>query len=420
MTRRTAFLACVAALAGCRAEAGEVTAPASASPASRWPVSVSGQDAPPAVSAAALYVAGATGGIRALQPRTGAVIWQTHVPDKPGAPAINWQGTPLPVGDLLIVGNGRGEPAFGRANPSQVVALRASTGQVVWTASVDDYAHELVAVDGLILCRTNSTLYAFDPASGRERWHWPPGELKAMQLAGGTLLVTERLPRGERLVAVEAATGRRKWAAEFPKCFIDWVFASDGRLVVAGYPIPDEEAYELTALAERTGERTWSKTLDQISGFAELLEGTLYMADLTHVRALRVSTGSEVWSFPLTEKSINPALAVDAETVFAAMPVRLPSGLHPLYARQRDNGGKRWMYELRGAVSQLIADANGIVYATFDGGGRDTLIALDSRSGAKLWSSSIDDGGLLFAGKGLLYVVGRHIIAFDPATGARI
>ncbi|GAA3552519.1 hypothetical protein GCM10022419_036080 [Nonomuraea rosea] len=418
MTRRTALMGCAALLAaGCRAEAREAPPKRAVS---AWPVGIAGLDQLPAVTPAAVYVATSSGEVYALHPRTGAARWRTRVPDEPGAAAIAWQSTPLPVGDLLVVGNGRGRPAFDSDNPSQVVALRASDGRVAWTADVDDYAHELLAADGLILCRTNSTLYAVDPASGRQRWRWPSGDLRAMSLAGRTVLVTERLPQGEQVVAVEARTGRRSWTARFPTVFVDWVYASGDLLVLAGYPVPGERAYALAVLAAGTGKKVWSRAPDQVSGFAAVSGGVLYTADRTRLRALSVAGGSEAWSLPLPEPAVNPMIAVDDDTVFCAMPVRRANGLYPLRALRKGDGRIRWTCDLRGAATVLTRVVPGIVHVQMSEGGRDSVVALDARGGEELWSARIDDAGQLIFGNGLLYVFGQHLIALDPATGTRL
>ena len=406
----------VAAGASCRTQQNKK--PISDGPPISWPAAGTNLPYPPVLCPTALYVSDTTGETRALNTRTGAVIWTARPPDGPGLPPVAWQGPPVPADDLLVVGNGRGRPSFDGPNPSQVVAFHAVSGRVAWAFPVDDYAGTVLHAGGVIVCQTNSSLYGIEARSGRRMWQWSPGSLSTVQLTRDRLLVERDAPAGMHLVAVEPRNGHRQWTAEFPRTRLSWIRDSAGMLAIGSYPTPTGRSHELAVLSERTGKRIWSRKLDHLSLNAVLSRDVLTTSDRTRVRALHLPTGAEAWSFPLPEPAVEPSIAISGDLTFLGMPVRRQDGLFPLQAVHR--GTKRWSIGLPGEVGTMTRGPEGVIYCTSTPSGTDFAIAVDTRTGDRIWSTPIEDAAFLLAGDGLLYACGGRIVALSAATGATI
>src|SRR5262249_22559913 len=103
-----------------------------------------------------IVAGGGNGAVRALDRRTGKVIWSSDADAMVSTP-------PLVVGDLLYITTYLG-----------LHALDLKSGQRKWMtplATAPAFVSYPASHDGAVFVSVGSTLYAFDAATGRERWH---------------------------------------------------------------------------------------------------------------------------------------------------------------------------------------------------------------------------------------------------------
>jgi eukaryotic-like serine/threonine-protein kinase len=120
-----------------------------------------------------IVMAVATGAIRALDARSGAVLWEVE-------PELRTERIAAPVraGDAVIVAGGDGS----------VEALDFRTGATLWTTNVDaPVRNNPAVVDGVVfLTTTRGQVVALDAATGKVRWQAQPstGELTGPSVSG--------------------------------------------------------------------------------------------------------------------------------------------------------------------------------------------------------------------------------------------
>jgi outer membrane protein assembly factor BamB len=116
-----------------------------------------------------LYSLGATGILNCLDAATGDVKWMRKIADdaKTTVPMWGYSGSPLVVGDLVIVYAGGGEKGL--------AAYHAANGEPAWTAPTGTLGYsspQLVSIGGenQVLSFDDSGVIAVDPATGALRW----------------------------------------------------------------------------------------------------------------------------------------------------------------------------------------------------------------------------------------------------------
>ncbi len=174
-----------------------------------------GPRATPALSNGRVFSLGATGILNALDARTGAVLWSRNAVADTGAKIPGWgiSGSPLPVGDLVIV-----------AASGRLAAYDAATGQPRWKGPIDrggGYSSpHLVTIGGVdqIVLMSGSGATSVAAADGTLLWKndWEGAAiLQPVQTPDGDLLVTMGDMMGgigtRRLAVTKASTG---WTAE--------------------------------------------------------------------------------------------------------------------------------------------------------------------------------------------------------------
>ncbi|HVQ38408.1 MAG TPA: PQQ-binding-like beta-propeller repeat protein, partial [Pyrinomonadaceae bacterium] len=117
-----------------------------------------------------LYALGATGELRCLDARTGAVVWGKNILADNGASNISWAmaGSPLVVDDKVIV-----QP--GGTSGKSIVAYNKMTGAPVWKSQNDTAAYVspmLMTLAGRrqIIAVTSTRVMGLEPADGSLLW----------------------------------------------------------------------------------------------------------------------------------------------------------------------------------------------------------------------------------------------------------
>jgi outer membrane protein assembly factor BamB len=116
-----------------------------------------------------IYSLGATGILNCLDAATGELKWTRKIADdaKTTVPMWGYSGSPLVVGDLVIVYAGGGDKGL--------AAYHATNGEPAWTAPTGTLGYsspQLVSIGGenQVLSFDDSGVIAVDPATGAVRW----------------------------------------------------------------------------------------------------------------------------------------------------------------------------------------------------------------------------------------------------------
>ncbi len=262
-----------------------------------------------AVAGDTIYVPSMDERLYALDSNTGTTRWvfTIHDPSKPFALFSD------PVVDRGVVYVGSTRDAF--------FALDAATGQVKWRIDASGWASAPALANGTIYFggRTidghdNTYIYAVAQATGREIWRVPlkqddpKGSPSGLQdtpaVANGTVFAATW---GDGLLALDAATGRRKWqygagstilnspAVAYGKVYI----TDDGKLIALDATTGKEEW--------RLGDEGFSTTAPFIAGHVVYFTSTgatsLAIPFLTepewggYIYAVDARTGRELWRY---------------------------------------------------------------------------------------------------------------------------
>lgn len=293
----------------------------------------------------------------------------------------------------------------------RLYAIDARTGAVRWFAIADDVLMSTPVVkDGLVIVGggTNRRLYtdqATDPRWGR--------------------------PEGDAYFAYHTATGALAWA--FKTVGEDMPSpAIAGETVV--FDNGDGNAYGVDL---RSGQKRWSfETLGIATmSAAAVANGTAYLSDCEWVpydcetRAVDPRTGRTRWSAPAGGSDSSPAIAGGMVYVVQDHPASHELrglGRNTLTALDARTGKVRWQYTgAIGPYSQAASDelqtagtiAGGTIYQPFSNASQ--IVALDARSGHVRWSlrtyapvkmSPVVTATRLYAGDvaGIFYTIDRR------------
>ncbi|MFF0523149.1 PQQ-binding-like beta-propeller repeat protein [Actinomadura nitritigenes] len=261
---------------------------------------------PVAASGSALYAAlgslddGAP--MRALDPATGAVRATIELPGDLG-PGLVW--------------GAQGPVVFCRSSGAvrALIAVDAASRKVLWSYQGRSAMDEMISVPpaGGLVFRTerSGTVHAHAVADGTERWQAPTDTAaggRPVIAAGDAVYVS-----GGYLYALDAATGRRRWA---------FATGTDGRAAVRGGDV-FVTLPRLTALDARTGAPRWQVEAGGTLGRLAICEDLLLAVDLDSerpaVHGWEAGTGKRRWEYPLpADEGGNPYRSVEtAGDVFA-------------------------------------------------------------------------------------------------------
>ncbi len=321
------------------------------------------------------------------------------------------------------------------AAPRATVATAAS-GSIAWEHRADGAVRGLrYGQDGVVV-ETDAVLTGLDLQGGRELWRLPiatTGIGHGSCLWIGALVVCETEPDtgGQRAVALDLATGQRKWSFDAPEGNVlegafgvrDWVlyliasghgkstrevWAVDMRTKTVRWRSPSEteELYvpdtgsliytrspgaggDIAALDLATGATVWSRAGDPgvyaTAVGSGLVGGAVLVSDGVHtVSGLDPKTGAALWS--------TPALSYPTDTVFGSGDAYYLCDGAKLHAMNPD-GSASPLWSLTLAASGTAVRAGGYAAgATFYLLAARTLRAIDAHSSKVRWMQSIPDG----------------------------
>jgi outer membrane protein assembly factor BamB len=194
------------------------------------------------------------------------------------------------------------------------------------------------------------------------------------------------------------------------------------------------------AFDKRTGDPVWAAAPGQapkdfnnqsVPVVAEIRGQRLLISGAAdgRVHAIQVTTGKKVWEFELSKVGINTGVVVDGDTVFATQGEENPdeATMGRVVAIDGTGSGdvskthERWRANLVEVGYSTPTIGDGRLYVVDNGA---NLIALDAKSGARLWTYSLGTvgKGSPVVAEGKLYVteVNGHFHILEPsAEGVR-
>lgn len=204
-----------------------------------------------------IYSLGATGILNCLDAATGGVKWTRQIADdaKTTVPMWGYSGSPLIVGDLVIVYASGGEKGL--------AAYHATNGEPAWTAPTGALGYsspQLISIDGenQVLSFDDGGVIAVDPASGTVRWRHdaPSHGWRAVQphLFGDRQVLFGSEDLGLVLVdltkAAQTWTAAQRWTTKNLKpAYNDFVVLDDS---IYGF-----DGGIFSCVDAKTGERRW-------------------------------------------------------------------------------------------------------------------------------------------------------------------
>jgi outer membrane protein assembly factor BamB len=252
---------------------------------------------PAVVQDGVAYVANAWGTVRALDMRTGDVIWRHDTPHGKMA------SSPAVWGDELVV----------HGMDGHVWVLRRSDGRLLWHYTVGSPVESSpVIVDGAdVFGAWNGTVTALDLRTHRVRWRFDDG----CKLTSSAALADSTLYIGDycgRLVALRARTGQVRFTRSVGGRVYGTPAVSDGRVFV-----PSSTAGSLTAFST-SGRFLWRRsTGSYVYSSPAVADGRVFFGSYNGVfYALSARTGRMLWARG-TGGPISGAAAVVAGVAYA-------------------------------------------------------------------------------------------------------
>ncbi len=175
------------------------------------PLGGPGPRATPTLAEGGLFVTGATGSLRRLNPVTGALVWEQNLKEVAGreTPLWGFAASPLVVRSTVIVHAGGGKGLLG---------FDLASGALRWSAADgnDSYSSpqlNTIAGEELVLMLTNDGLLLLAPATGKERlnYEWKFGNYRSLQpcvVADDTVLLPTGMSTGTRAIHITKTNGQ--------------------------------------------------------------------------------------------------------------------------------------------------------------------------------------------------------------------
>lgn len=197
-----------------------------------------------------VYFGTSCGGVFALRPSDGHILWQRSVGPAFVAPTL--------AGGTLYVGVSMGTTAPGGG----MTALRAADGKVLWTYtdSSAGLSRPVVRGDTVYASDDNASVFALDTASGKLRWanvRRGYGEVSSVVAdARGVYLVLSGY-----LLALDPANGHLRWSRTLPGEEHGGPLAADGLIFTSA---GDRYNQTLAAYATADGSPKWHATVSSV------------------------------------------------------------------------------------------------------------------------------------------------------------
>lgn len=310
---------------------------------------------PPAVAYDRLYMPTFDGRFYALDPRTGATVWEFS------SGRCSW-ASPA-VSDGLVF-----ETFLGHTPSCKIANSTENDGEVI----------------------------AFDAQSGRIRWRARIGSTESSPLVVGTRVIVGDWS-GE-VVALDAQTGAVVWRYRTGGAIKGSAAAADGRVYIGSY---DAHLYALDA---ETGRLLWRASSQPRIGSS----GTFYATpSVAYGRVYIGSTDGKVYSYGAASGSLRWSFSTGGYVYSSAAVwnrlVLVGSYDNTFYALDAATGEPRWRFPANGRITGAATVLNGVVYFSTLA---ERSYALDAETGRLLWTWPDGKYSPLVADGERVYLVG--------------
>ena len=309
-------------------------------------------------------------------------------------------GSPLVIGDVVLVANLQGE----------VHAVELERGRRLGNVSFRESISGTPALTGnqIVVANAwgNRTLQAYNLERARKVWHRDLMRVEAGLLShDGSVLVAD-MEGSVRLV--DEQNGRDRW-----------VFEDPGAVTVRAQPLLTAQRFVVAwedgtvrALDPGDGTVVWETELD-----APVYDAPVAAANHVYVPTTRgtlavldAETGQRVWQF----RTDDPAVKIATPSVRGDLIVFGASdGM--VRAISTEFGAPQWRVQLPAAVTAQVLIAGHYVYV---GTMKNRLVALDLESGGEIWSTELRGrvkSSMAVAGGGVLVLSEpRYLTYFKP------
>ena len=299
---------------------------------------------PPVIAYGRLYFANIAGQMRALNAKTGKLVWRKDMGYKTAAsPAVGDGVVYMPL--MSKTGTDPG-PSTGA-----VVAFDADTGREIWRFETGAVESSPLLLDGVLYFGTfDHRLYALDAKTKKVLWSFSTGDA----VKGGPAYWNGTIFTGSydgKVYAVDARTGKQLWSS-----------SSRGGLLGGGnfYATPavaygrvfigntDGRVY---AYGAKTGHLLWAKkTGGYVYSSAAIADRTVYVGSYDkHLYALDAATGDVKWSFDAKGEVSGAPTVMDGLVYFSTFSRRT-------YALDAETGKSVWEFP-GGRYTPIVADS---------------------------------------------------------------
>lgn len=242
--------------------------------------------------------------------------------------------------------------------------------------------------------KNNGELYAVTAATGRVRWRRHIGGLSASTPAVGGGKVYAVVNKGgaggiegagpARVVALDARSGRVRWARRLASAGESSPLATDGRIYVGSQ---DGTVYALRAT---DGRILWRhRAGGAVKAALAFSQGRLFVVAYGgSVTALRARTGRVIWRAGTRGRAFGRAGNFYGTPAVRFGRVYAGNTDGRVYSFAASNGKLAWSRSTGGFVyaAPAVADVPGMKPAVFIGSYSGRFFALDARSGKVIWS----------------------------------
>ncbi|RZL71748.1 MAG: quinoprotein [Rhodococcus sp. (in: high G+C Gram-positive bacteria)] len=299
------------------------------------------------------------------------------------------KGGGLSAGGLAVAGN----RLFATSGYGELVALDASSGQVLWRQRVDSPMSSAPATDGqdVYVSGRDGSAWAIDAATGKVVWQvvGTPGKTAYVGSAAPTIgdrAVIFPSAGGDLMAVLKIGGGTKVWQSSLAGKRLGRAYALTydvtGDAVMSGKTLyAGSGAGRTVAVSVSSGEKIWSVGEGALSPVA-LAGGSLFLVnDEAQLVRLDAATGEEIWSVDMpyfTTDKIKKRKGIYAHygPVLAGGRVMVVSSDGLLRAFDPTDGSLTYTAEIPGGAASQPAVAGGTLYVV---GGNGQLHAFRGR-----------------------------------------
>ena len=256
----------------------------------------------PIVVGGTIYALDAASTLTAFSASSGSETWEVDLTPEGEDGDEGFGGGLAADGDTIYATTGFGE----------ILALRASSGEILWRQSFGAPFRAAPAADqGLVVAVTrDNRAVGVDGATGNVLWRLPAASSDAGLLGGASPAIAGQLVvlpyASGALVGVARGTGRRLWSAVMSggrrglaRAAITDV--SGDPVVVGPFIIAANQSGRILAIDGRSGRRVWTSSFGSAGPLWAAGETVFVVTDDAQVRRISAQDGSTLWSVQLPE-----------------------------------------------------------------------------------------------------------------------